>query len=457
MGPGVSGNKSGGFPIGKYDEGLTDLADNVTLKKKATLSSKEDALQFAKDSNGSEFVVERDDPKKGLTYDVYNLTINDPDKKIHKLQDVKNLELFEKPLDIIEKNTGTSNSVKGFVVAENGDVGAPVYKNQFNRQRFDKIREFVADTREAMGYDHNAPWFWLVDTVMGSDMPPDNTPNIDSKELNNMKSHIKPGDIILNGNDGSFIHGIMYVGKDPKLQAQLEKEWKMAPGSLKDEGLIIHALVKDKPTEGEINGKKQIVQPSGSGVHVDTIERFLVRHPRDVMIAMSVKGASDSDRQSAIDAAKSFVGKKYDRSFNTYDDSEMYCTETVMKAWLNSNHPPKFETQRNPLVSYPQFVLDKLPEKVAKSMQDGGFLHQEMIMTDGIATSASTEMVWASQNSDKSVFAQKHNRWAEGMEGKINDDYKEMLMKDVPEQASKSRSMVNKINELAARTRQEVK
>jgi len=457
MGVGVSGNNPGGFQIGNYDKGLNDLADKVTLDKKATLSSQKEALQFAKDCKGSEFVVERNDPKKGLSYDVYKITIHDKGQNIHSLQDAKNLELFDKPLDIIEKNTGTTNSVKGFIVAENGEVSQPVYKTQFNRQRFDKIREAVADVRESLGYEHNAPWFWLVDTVMGSDMPPDSMPSIDKKELNNMKSHIKPGDIILNGNDGSFIHGIMYVGKDEKLQAQLEKDWKMPKGSLKDEGLIIHALVKDSDTEVEINGKKEIIKASGSGVHVDTIERFILRHPRDVMLAVSVKDASDQDRQSAVNAAKSFVGKPYDRSFNTYDDSEMYCTETVMKAWLNSSNPPKFETQRNPLVSYPQFILDKLPDKAAKSMQDGGFLHQEMIMTDGIATSSSTELVWASQNSDKSVFAQKHNRWADAVDGKVNEDYKEMLLKDVPEQASKARAMVDKINELSARTRTEVK
>lgn len=454
---GVFGKNPGGFQIGNYDEGLTDLADKVTLNKKATLASKTEALQFAKDSKGSEFVVERNDSKNGLTYDVYNITIHDEGKKIHKLQDVKNLELFDKTLEIIEKNTGTSNSVKGFIVAENGEVSQPIYKTEFNRQKFDKIRELVADTREAMGFEHNAPWFWLVDTVMGSDLPPDNMPNIDAKELNNMKSHVKPGDIILNGNDGSFIHGIMYVGKDEKLQAQLEKEWNMPKGALKDEALIIHSLVKDHATEGTINGKMQMVQPSGSGVHVDTMERFLIRHPRDVMLAVSIKGASDKDRQSAIDAAKSFVGKPYDRSFNTFDDSEMYCTETVMKAWLNSSHPPEFDTQLNPLVSYPQGILNKLPEKIAKSLQDGGFLHQEMIMTDGIATSPSTELVWASQNSNKSVFAQKHTRWADAMDGKLNEGYKEMLLKDVPEQAERSRSLVNKIDELAARTREELK
>jgi hypothetical protein len=134
----------------------------------------------------------------------------------------------------------------------------------------------------------------------------------------------------------------------------------------------------------------------------------------------------------------------------------MYCTETVMKGWLNSDNPPKFNTQRNPFVSYPQFVLDKLPETAAKGLQDGGFLHQEMIMTDGLATSPSTEVVWASQNADKSVFAQKQERWADGFEGRKGPEYQQMLIEDVPLEAQNARKLVEKINTLSAKTREEM-
>lgn len=453
---GVSGNNPNSFKIGKYDEGALDLSDDVTLSKKATVKSKDEAVELAKNNSGAEFVVERNDPKTGLAFDVYTMTINDPGKKINKLQDAKNLELFDKPLNVIEKNTGTKNSVMGYIVAENGEVSEPIYKTQFGKSNYEKLREVIAETREAMGFEKNVPWNWLVDTVMGGAGPTDNLPPIDKKELDNMKSHIKPGDIILNGNDGSFIHGILYVGKDSKLQDQLEKDWGLSKGALKDEGLIIHSLIIDEEKEVEVNGKKEKIKPSGAGVHVDTIERFLLRHPRDVMLAVSPKDVSDKDRQSAVDAGKKLVGKGYDKSFNTYDDSEMYCTETVMKAWQNSSKPQKFNTQLHPLISYPDFILKKLPEKIAKSLQDGGMLHQEMIMTDGIATSSSMEPVWASQNADKSLFFQKQQRWADGIEGKISDSYRELLVRDVPNQAINSRNLVNKITGLSAKTRTEL-
>ncbi|MFN8576842.1 MAG: YiiX/YebB-like N1pC/P60 family cysteine hydrolase [Candidatus Sericytochromatia bacterium] len=444
---GISNN--GNINIGKYDDGVFDLADNVNIKKNSTVKTKQEALELTKKSSGADFVVERN-TGKGLEYDVYDLKINDSAKKIHKLQDAKNLTLFDKVLDKIEKSTGTSNSVKAYVVAENGEIGNNVYNSQFTRSRYDKLRE-------NLGLETSKPWFWLVDTVMGADSPSDDMPSIDKKEINNMKSHIKSGDILLNGNDGSFIHGILYVGKDPQLQQQLEKKWNLPAGSLKDEGIIIHSLLTDSDKEVDVNGKKEVRKAAGQGVNVDTIERYLERHPRDVMIAVEVKDATPENRKEAINTAKSFIGKKYDRAFNTYDDKEMYCTETVMKAWQGTSNPPKFETQRNPLVSYPKFVLDKLPEKVAKRMQDGGFLHQEMIMTDGIATSPSTKLVWASKNADKSEFYKKHERWANGMNDKVNPEYKKMLLEDVPNQANKSQEMMEQIKKLSDRSRNEIK
>jgi hypothetical protein len=444
---GISNNNS--FAIGKYDDGLLDLEDNVNINKNATVKTKKEALELSKKSSGADLVVERN-TGKGLEYDVYNLKINDNGKKIHKLQDAQNITLFDKTLSVVEKNTGTSNSVKAYIVAENGDVGKNIYNTQFTRTSYDKLRE-------NLGLETSKSWFWLVDTVMGADSPADNMPPIDKKEINNMKSHIKAGDILLNGNDGSFIHGILYVGKDPQLQQQLEKKWNLPAGTLKDEGIIIHSLLTDSDKEVDVNGKKEIRKASGSGVNVDTIERYMERHPRDVMVAVEIKDSSEADRKLAIETAKSFVGKKYDRAFDTYDDKEMYCTETVMKAWQGTSNPPKFETQRNPLVSYPQFVLDRLPEKLSKRMQDGGFLHQEMVMTDGIATSQSTNMVWASKNADKSEFFKKHERWSNGMSDKINPEYKQMLLNDVPNQAIKSQEMTEKIKKLSERSRNEIK
>lgn len=435
--------------IGKYDSGLFDLSDNVSLEKKSTVKSKDEALNKAQNSAGAEMIIEKNDKKQGLSYDVYKININDSGKKIHKLQDVENLKLFDNPIAEIEKQSGTSNSIKGYIVAENGEVSKPIYKQQFSTTRYEKVRG-------AMDLDSKGTWKTIVDKAMSLPSDADTLAPVDSKELNNLKQNVKPGDILLNGNDGSFIHGILYVGKDPELQSKLEKKWDLPKGALKDEAMIIHSLVIDEDTTVDNNGKKELLKAGGTGVIIDTLERYTKRHPRDVMIAVSVKGATDEDRQSAINAAKSFVGKNYDRGFNTYDDKEMYCTETVMKAWLNSSNPPQFTTQKHALFPYPKAVIDNVPEKMKQTMKDDGRLHQEMIMTDGIATSPSMELVWANQNSDKSEFFKKHSRWADGMDGKLGDNYKSMVSENMPAQASKSRELTEKIKELANKTRSEM-
>lgn len=446
------------FSIGKYDAGTFDLAGKATLKKEATVNTQNEAIKLAKQTTGSDLIVQRKDQKTGNgVYDVFTLNTGDKNQKLNTLKDVNNLKFFDEPLNVIESKTGDKGNIKGLVVTESGELSKPIYKNQFKETSFEKIRSTVNTIRESVGIEKNAPWFWLVDTVMGGDSPADNLPAIDRKELNNMKEHLKKGDIIMSGNDGSFIHGIMYVGKDSQLQEQLEKKWNLPKGALKDEGIIIHSLLTDSEKDVEINGKKEHIGASGSGVNADTIERYTARHPRDVMVAATIKDTSDKDRESAVNSMKSFIGKDYDRYFDKNDDKEMYCTEAVMKAWESSSKPPEFKTQSNPLVSYPKFVLDKLPEKVAKKLQDGGFLNNEMIMTDGIATSSSTEVVWASKNADKSEFFKKHERWANAVEGNAPKGYTEMVLRDVPNESKGSRALLDKIKIMSERTRTELK
>ncbi|MFN8672713.1 MAG: YiiX/YebB-like N1pC/P60 family cysteine hydrolase [Candidatus Sericytochromatia bacterium] len=446
------------FSVGKYDAGILDLSDNVNAKKIKTANSKEEALNIAKNTPGSEIVVQRKDEKTGLSqFDVYSLKVDDKSQKIGSIKDVDKISFFKNPVNTIEEKTATKGNLQGFIVAENNEVSKPIYKQNFDTTRYEKVRGAVSSIRETLGFEKNAPWFWVVDTAMGGSGPKDNLAPIDKKEIQNMKSHLKKGDMLLNGNDGSFVHGIMYVGKDPQLQKELEKKWGLPEGALKDEGLIIHSLLTDEDVEADYDGKKQSIKASGAGVHVDTIERYTVRHPRDVMVAVSVKDASDEDRNKAIENAKSYVGKSYDRYFNTGDDKEMYCTEVIMKSWMNTSRPPDLKTQLNALAPYPQGLLDKLPENLAKSMKDGGRLHNEMMMTDGIATSKSVDIVWANQNADKSEFVKKHQRWSDGLEGKMGEGYQEMVKKDIPEQAIASKDMINKIKALAEKTRSEMK
>jgi hypothetical protein len=442
------------FQIGTYDEGALDLADKVTVNRKQTFKTEAEAVAYAKANPGSEMVVERVQPGKGLGFDVYQVTIHDKGQKLGSLKDMENLQLFDKPVNQIQKETGL-RSQRAFFVAENGETSKPEYAQRFDRTAYDKMRS-------GLGLHDSKQWFKLVDKYMTAPSPQDNLPPIDRKELADLKSNLKPGDIIMTGNNGSFIHGIIYVGQDKDLQAQLEKKWNMAPGTLNGEGLILHSLAADHGAEIEINGKKVQQPPGGTGVIIDTIERYNGRNPRDVMIAVEVKGATEADRKAVIAEGKKMIGRGYDNGFNTFDDRDIYCTEFIYKSWMASpDATPEFATQLHPLIPQTSapvsgWLYDKVSEKAQTKMKDDGYLYQELLMTDGILTSKSVELKWASQNADKSEFFKKHERWADGMAGKISKDYKEMLVENVPDQASRSGEMLGQIRAASSRTRQQL-
>lgn len=443
-----------GFQIGTYDEGLTDLADKVTVARRQTFKTREEALTFAQANPGSEMVVERIKPGQGLGYDVYQVTIHDQGQKLGSLKDMQHLQLFDKPVQQIQKETGLRTQ-RAFFVTENGETSQPLYAQKFDRTSYDKMRAIL-------GLQDSKQWFKLVDKYMTAPSPQDNLPPIDQKELQELKSHLKPGDIIMSGNNGSFIHGILYVGQDKELQAQLEKKWNLEPGTLNDEGMILHSLAADHGAEIEINGQKVYQPAGGTGVIIDTLERYNGRNPRDVMIAVEVKGATEADRRAVIAEAKRMLGRGYDNGFNTFDDRDIYCTEFIYKSWMASpDATPEFATQLHPLVPQTSaplsgWLYDKVSKQSRTKMQDDGYLYQEMVMTDGILTSPSVTLKWASQNADRSEFFKKHQRWADGMAGKISPDYQALLQENVPEQAGRSAEILDKIRAASARTRQQL-
>ncbi len=440
------------FQIGTYDEGALDLADKVSVDKKQSFKTREDAIAFAQQNPGAEMVVEARGTNGALGYDVYGVTIHDKGKTLSSTDKMENLSLFDKPLAQIDKQTGKTSS-RAFFVTEDGKVGANIYHPKFDRTTYDKLRS-------ALGLEDSKHWFKLVDKYMSAPSPQDNLPPIESKELDNLKATLKPGDVIMTGNNGSFIHGIVYVGQDKQLQADLEKKWKLPAGSLNGEGIIMHALAADHSAEIELNGKKFNQPAGGTGVIIDTIERYNARNPRDVMIAVGVKGATEADRKAIIEEGKKMLGRGYDNGFNTFDDRDIYCTEFIYKATLAAPDTKiEISTQRHPLIPRTSAPLsgwayDKVSDEAKKYLDDDGYLYQEMIMTDGILTSPSFEIKWASQNADQSEFAAKHQRWADGMDGKVSKGYKKLLQENLPEQASRSHEVLGQLREMSGKTRQ---
>lgn len=419
------------------------LSAPAQLQLKSNFKTQAEALAWAQQNPGAEMMVEKESTRGQVSFDVYQLNTS---RTLNKLEDVKQLKLVD-AIQTIENNTGTETN-RAHVIAANGEMGDTIYKSQFERPLYDTLRE-------KYGLDGNRAWQWLVDTVMGSDLEADKYEPLNDAEIADLRAHLKPGDLILNGSDGSFIHGMLFVGKDKDLQTQLERKWLLPPGALDKEAIILHSLLIDSDVETEFNGKKQRLAAAGTGVVIDTLERYQKRHPRDQTVAITVKDATEADRQAVIANAKRFVGRPYDHGFNTYDDSRMYCTEFVTKSWMAASNPPEIYTQRNPLVSYPAFIVNKLPESLQAKLNDGGFLHQEMFMTDGLASSPSMELVWANRNIDKSEFFKKHQRWAAAVNGTgaVSEGYQQRIRTDQPGISQASQGLLNRVQQAANQTR----
>jgi hypothetical protein len=163
------------------------------------------------------------------------------------------------------------------------------------------------------------------------------------------------------------------------------------------------------------------------------IERYNGRNPRDVMIAVEVKGATEADRKAVIAEGKKMVGRGYDNGFNTFDDRDIYCTEFIYKSWMASpDATPEFATQLHPLIPQTSapvsgWLYDKVSDKAQTKMKDDGYLYQELLMTDGILTSKSVDLKWASQNADKSEFFKKHG----ALGRRYGGQYLQRLQRDV--------------------------
>lgn len=434
------------FKIGSFDAGLTDLSDKVTVRHKREFATREAALQYAQQLPGAEMIVEQREGGE-LGYDVYSVNIHDRDQRLTSPQQMKHLSLMSEPLENIESMTGKKTQ-RAFFVTQNGQETANIYDADFDRTIYDRLRA-------GLGLDDSKHWFQLVDKYMTAPSPADDIPPIDNAEIQDMKSQLQAGDIIMTGNNGSFIHAIVYVGEDPALQAQLEVKWGLEAGTLDGEGLILHSLAADHDAEIEVNGQKEYRAAGGVGVIIDTIERYNERNPRDTMIAVEVNGATEADRKAVVAEGKKMVGRGYDNGFNTFDDKDIYCTEFVYKAWLAApDTDADFQTQLHPLVPQTSapvsgWLYDKMPDSIQQSMKDDGYLYQEMIMTDGIITSPNVRIKWANPNVEQSQFVQKHERWADGLDGKISRGYQALIEDTVPEQAARSRSLLSDIRSAA--------
>lgn len=135
---------------------------------------------------------------------------------------------------------------------------------------------------------------WPVKRHFSKPSKKDTIAPVRGAELEALKATLQPGDVIQCGNDGSFVHAIMYLGDDK----------------------IVHALAQAG------FGKSSI------GVRAETLTEYFNRTERDKVVVLRPKWTPEQ-LGIAHDYAMSQVGKKYDTLFLTDSDDRHYCTELV--------------------------------------------------------------------------------------------------------------------------------
>lgn len=131
--------------------------------------------------------------------------------------------------------------------------------------------------------------------------PADNVAPISAAELQTLTAKLKPGDLILCGNDRSFVHGALYIGQ----------------------GQIIHSLA----TQPDMHDRFR-------GVVHESLTVYTARSERDTFVVLRPKSlnANPAGFAKALSYARAQVGKGYDSLFLNASDERFYCTELLYKA-----------------------------------------------------------------------------------------------------------------------------
>lgn len=272
------------------------------------------------------------------------------------------------------------------------DASAPPSKpliDQHPPTTFDKVEKFI-------GVD-NADRLVRLPIRYGYGLhSPDKTgmPNLTKDEVKEMLDILQPGDVILCGNNGSFVHAIVYVGNG-EIVHSLATEKLNRPENLMDKSINLLSkgisklpLLSDK-TKDKVSDYVQATPRTiggGTGVIHQKFEEYLTQFDRDNAVIVRPKQASEGDRQKIVAYAKAQVGKGYDYGYNTYDDKRFYCTELAARALGASSKPPALGTH----------------------MEKSFGLEREVVTNEELLASPDLEPVWKSRNYEMSPFGKQH-------------------------------------------------
>ncbi len=228
--------------------------------------------------------------------------------------------------------------------------------------------------------------------MFGKDHPeafPNPRITVNSPEFAELKKTLKPGDIILCGNDDSFVHGIVYLGNGEIVhslaQEKLDRKKNWAD-SVSDGGawLANHMPMPKSWREGLAMRFHAMPRSASDGIGVihETMDSYFGRSSRDNVVVLRNPKLEGQDLEAMKRFALAQVGKPYDYAFSTFDDARMYCTELVAKTLLQGPNAPR----------------------VPGVLSGAGPVMREMFVNEGIIKSPDLKPVWKSKSYENTPF-----------------------------------------------------
>ncbi|MBM3267694.1 MAG: hypothetical protein FJZ01_08615 [Candidatus Sericytochromatia bacterium] len=212
---------------------------------------------------------------------------------------------------------------------------------------------------------------------------------VDSAEFAEIKKQLKPGDVILCGNDDSFVHAIYYMGNGEIVHSLAQEKPGRARNwadSLFDGGawLADRAPLPQSWREAVAMRFRALPRSASDGLGVihETLDSYFKRVARDNVVILRNPKLTDAGLSAMKTFALAQVGKPYDYGFATFDDARMYCTEMVAKTLMQGPNAPRFRG----------------------ILSGAGPIKREMYLNEGFLASPDLKPIWKSQSYEKTPF-----------------------------------------------------
>jgi hypothetical protein len=174
----------------------------------------------------------------------------------------------------------------------------------------------------------------------------DGLPRLTGESTGALLALLRPGDLVLLGNNGGLSHVAVFVG----------------------DGAIVHAMATGETMRGWLGSLRDALArllrttERHVGVLREPLAEFLERYERDTWVVVRARGLTDEGAAAGLARISGLVGLPYDYGFKI-DNEAWYCTEIAV-AFLEAalDEAPTLKTRR---VRVPLLLDEAVLEPVA--------------------------------------------------------------------------------------------